>query len=105
MIDFSHRGFLVSVFVRRTRGMWEVMTTIYARQGFADELGDQVTMDVDPSPTNRIDHVRTEAFERAKNVIDDLIARRNAGACASHFRFSSPRTPDSAAASAAVATG
>jgi hypothetical protein len=76
MTDFSHRGFVVSVFVRRTRGMWEVMTTIYVPSGLTPELGDQVIMDTDESPTNRIEHVRTEAFERAKNVIDKLIVGR-----------------------------
>jgi hypothetical protein len=76
MADLSHRGFLVSVFVRRTRGMWEVMTTIYVPDGLAHELGDQVIMDVDQSPTNRIEYVRSEAFEKAKKVIDDLVVSR-----------------------------
>lgn len=78
MTDFSHRGFIVSVFVRRTRGTWEVMTTIYAPKGLVGELGDQVTMDVDPSPTNRIEDVRAQAFERAKKLIDDVVVRRSA---------------------------
>lgn len=76
MADVSHRGFLVSVFVRRTRGMWEVMTTIYVPDGLAHELGDQMIMDVDKSPTNRIEHVRAEALERAKKLIDELMAGR-----------------------------
>ncbi|MGE5669028.1 MAG: hypothetical protein ACM338_12625 [Betaproteobacteria bacterium] len=78
MTDFSHRGFLVSVFVRRSSGTWEVTTTIYAPRALVDELGDQVTMDVSRSPTNRIEQVRTEAFEQAKKFINDLVARRSA---------------------------
>jgi hypothetical protein len=81
MADLSHRGFLVSVFVRRTRGMWEVMTTIYVPDGLAHELGDQVIMDVDQSPTNRIEYVRSEAFEKAKKVIDDLVVSRAVMPC------------------------
>ena len=80
MADISHRGFLISIFVRRTRGMWEVMTTIYVPDGLAHELGDQVIMDVDKSPTNRIEQVRGEACERAKRFIDNIVATRAAGA-------------------------
>ncbi len=76
MTEVSHRGFLISVFVRRTRGLWEVTTTIYAPKGLADELGDQVIMDVDPSPTNHIEQVRAEAFERGKKTVDDLVTGR-----------------------------
>jgi hypothetical protein len=76
MTDFSHRGFLVSVFVRRASGTWEVTTTVHAPKGLSDELGDQVTMYVNRSPTNRIEQVRTEAFEQAKTVINDLVASR-----------------------------
>jgi len=72
----SHRGFLISVFVRRTRGIWEVMTTIYVPQGLAHDLGDQVIMDIDKSGTNRIDEVRHEAIERAKKAVDDLVTPR-----------------------------
>ena len=56
--------------------MWEVMTTIYVPDGLVHELGDQVIMDVDHSATNRIEHVRTEAFERAKKFVDDFVAAR-----------------------------
>ena len=77
MTDFSHRGFLVSVFVRRSNGTWEVTTTVYAPKGLIEELGDQVTMYVSSSPTNRIEQVRTDAFEQAKTVINDLVASRN----------------------------
>jgi hypothetical protein len=52
------------------------MTTIYVPDGLAHELGDQVIMDVDQSPTNRIEYVRSEAFEKAKMLIDDLIVSR-----------------------------
>lgn len=78
MADFSHRGFPISVFVRRVRGEWEVTTTIYAPKDLIDEIGDQVTMDLSQLPTNRIEQVRTDALERAKKVIDDLAARRTA---------------------------
>jgi len=76
MDKVSHRGFLISVFVRRTRGIWEVMTTIYVPQGLAHDLGDQVIMDIDKSGTNRIDEVRHEAIERAKKAVDDLVTPR-----------------------------
>jgi len=76
MDKFSHRGFLISVFVRRTRGIWEVMTTIYVPEGLAHDLGDQVIMDIDKSGTNRIDEVRHEAIERAKKAVDDLVTPR-----------------------------
>ena len=76
MTDCSHRGFPVSVFVRRIRGEWEVTTTIHAPKDLVDELGDQVIMDVSRLPTNHVEQVRTEAFEQAKRVIDDLVARR-----------------------------
>ena len=76
MDKVSHRGFLIAVFVRRTRGIWDVMTTIYVPEGLVHELGDQVIMDIDKSGTNRIDEVRHEAIERAKKVIDNLVAVR-----------------------------
>jgi|KBSMisStaDraftv2_1062788.scaffolds.fasta_scaffold2934181_1 hypothetical protein len=76
MDKVSHRGFLISVFVRRTRGIWEVMTTIYVPEGLAHDLGDQVIMDIDKSGTNRIDEVRHEAIERAKKAVDDLVTPR-----------------------------
>jgi len=78
MAHLSHRGFLISVFVRRSRGTWEVMTTIYVPDGLVHELGDQVIMDVDESPTNHIEHVRAEAGERARKYVDDLITARAA---------------------------
>ena len=78
MTGFSHRGFPVSIFVRRIRGEWEVTTTIHAPDDLIDELGDQVIMDVSHLPTNHIEQVRTAAFEHAKTVIDDLVARRGA---------------------------
>jgi hypothetical protein len=80
MSDFSHRGFPVSIFIRRNKDMWEVTTTIYAPEDLIHELGDRVTMDVMQLPTNRIDQVRTQAFEQAKKVIDDLVSRRAAAA-------------------------
>jgi LytS/YehU family sensor histidine kinase len=76
MADISHRGFRASVFVRRSRGAWEVMTTIYVPEGLVNEIGDQVIMDVDESTTNRIEHVRSKAFEQAKKAIDEIIAGR-----------------------------
>ena len=76
MDKVSHRGFLISVFVRRTRGIWEVMTTIYVPEGLSHDLGDQVIMDVDKSGTNRIDDVRHDAIERAKKAVDDLVTPR-----------------------------
>ena len=82
MDKVSHRGFLISVFVRRTRGVWDVTTTIYVPEGLAHELGDQVIMDVDKSGTNRIDEVRQEAIERAKKAIDALVTPRSVTAAA-----------------------
>lgn len=76
MTEIWHRGFRVSVFVRRVRGEWEVMTTIYAPEDLIDEFGDEVTMDLSHSPTNRIDDVRANAFEHAKKAIGDFVARR-----------------------------
>lgn len=76
MTDFSHRGFPVSVFVRRIRGEWEVTTTIYAPEDLIDEFGDRVTMDLSRSPTNRIEQVRAKALEQAKQAIDDFVASR-----------------------------
>ena len=52
MDELFHRGFRASIFVRRSRGTWEVLTTIYVPEGLVHELGDQVIMDVDRSPTN-----------------------------------------------------
>jgi len=56
--------------------MWEVTSTIYAPEDLIHELGDRVTMDVMRLSTNRIEQVRTEAFERAKKVIDEIVNRR-----------------------------
>jgi len=76
MSDFSHRGFPVSIFIRRNKDMWEVTSTIYAPEDLIHELGDRVTMDAMRLSTNRIEQVRAEAFERAKKVIDEIVNRR-----------------------------
>lgn len=76
MSDFSHRGFPISIFIRRKNDLWEVTTTIYAPEDLIHELGDRVTMDVIKLPTNRIEQVRDAAFEQAKKVVDDIVRRR-----------------------------
>jgi hypothetical protein len=77
MSDFWHRGFRLSIFIRRSRDMWEVTTTIYAPDDLAHELGDRITMDVMRLPTNRIEQVRAEALDRAKVAVNDIVNRRN----------------------------
>jgi len=72
MSDFSHRGFRISIFVRRNKDMWEVTTTIYAPDDLIHELGDRVTMDVIQLPTNRIEQVRADAYEQAKKMINEI---------------------------------
>ena len=76
MIDFWHRGFRVSVFVRLIRGEWEVATTIYAPDDLIDEFGDEVALDLGHPPTGCIDQVRTDAFEQAKLAINEFVSHR-----------------------------
>jgi len=78
--DFSHRGFPISIFIRRKSDMWEVTTTIYAPEDLIQELGDRVTMDVIKLPTNRIEQVRSDAFDQAKKAIDGIVRDRAAAA-------------------------
>ena len=78
--DFSHRGFSISIFIRRKNDVWEVTTTIYAPEALVHELGDRVTMDVMQLPTNRIEQVRSDAFVQAKKVIDGIVRDRAAAA-------------------------
>ena len=44
------------------------------------ELGDRVTMDMMQLRTNRIEQVRSDAFEQAKEIIDGLVRDRAAAA-------------------------
>ena len=60
--------------------MWEVTTTIYAPEDLVHELGDRVTMDVIKLPTNRIEQVRSDAFDQAKRVIEGIVRDRTAAA-------------------------
>ena len=60
--------------------MWEVTTTIYAPEDLIQELGDRVTMDVIKLPTNRIEQVRSDAFDQAKRVIEGIVRDRTAAA-------------------------
>jgi len=60
--------------------MWEVTTTIYAPEDLIQELGDRVTMDVIKLPTNRIEQVRSDAFDQAKKTIDGIVRDRAAAA-------------------------
>jgi hypothetical protein len=76
MTEIWHRGFRVSVFVRRIRDEWEVATTIYAPEDLIDEFGDEVTMDLSHLPTDRIDQVRADSFEQAKKAINEFVWRR-----------------------------
>ncbi|MEO8187781.1 MAG: hypothetical protein ABI580_10510, partial [Burkholderiaceae bacterium] len=76
--DFSHRGFPISIFIRRRGDVWEVATTIYAPEALVAELGDRVTMDVVRRQTNDIEHVRAEAFEKAKNAVTEIVRQRAA---------------------------
>jgi len=78
MSESSHRGFPISIFIRRRADVWEVTTTIHAPEGLVHELGDRVTMDVVQLPTNRIEQVRSDALDRAKKIIG--IARDRAAA-------------------------
>ena len=78
--DFSHRGFSISIFIRRKNDVWEVTTTIYAPEALVHELGDRVTMDVMQLPTNRIEKVRSDAFDKAKKTIDGIVRDRAAAA-------------------------
>ena len=78
MAEFSHRGFPIAIFIRRQLDVWEVTTTIYAPKDLIGELSDEVIMDSVRLPTNRIEEVRKQAYEQAKEFIDDLVARRAA---------------------------
>ena len=53
-------------------------TTIYAPEDLVHELGDRVTMDVIQLPTNRIEQVRSDAFDQAKKTIDRIVRDRAA---------------------------
>ena len=55
-------------------------TTIYAPEDLVHELGDSVTMDVMQLPTNRIEQVRSDAFDQAKKTIDGIVRDRAAAA-------------------------
>ena len=78
MSESSYRGFPISIFIRRRGDVWEITTTIYAPEALVRELGDRVTMDVMQLPTNRIEQVRSEAFDQAKKVIDGIVRDRAA---------------------------
>jgi len=78
--DSSYRGFPISIFIRRRADVWEVTTTIYAPESLMHELGDRVTMDVMQLPTNRIEQVRSDAFDQAKKTIDGIVRDRAAAA-------------------------
>jgi hypothetical protein len=41
-------------------------------------MGDRITMDVMQLPTNRIEQVRSEAFDQAKKAIDGIVRDRAA---------------------------
>jgi hypothetical protein len=68
MSDSSYRGFPISIFIRRRADEWEVTTTICGPEALAHELGDRVTMDVLQLATNRIEQVRSDAFDQAKKT-------------------------------------
>jgi hypothetical protein len=76
MSESSYRGFPISIFIRRRADEWEVTTTIYAPEGLAHELGDLVTMDAMQLLTNRIEQVRSDAFDQAKKTIDGIVRDR-----------------------------
>jgi len=76
--ESSYRGFPISIFIRRRADEWEVTTTIYAPEDLVHELGDSVTMDVMQLPTNRIEQVRSDAFDQAKKIIDRIVRDRAA---------------------------
>jgi len=80
MSESSHRGFPISIFIRRRADVWEVTTTIHAPEGLVHELGDRVTMDVVQLPTNWIEQVRSDALDRAKKIIDGIARDRAAAA-------------------------
>jgi hypothetical protein len=76
MTDFPHRGFAISVSIRRDKDMWDARTTVYPPNDLKHELGDPVTLDVTLLQTNRIEQVRAEAFEQAQGVINEIVSRR-----------------------------
>jgi hypothetical protein len=79
MSDYSHRGFRVSIFIRRSSNdMLEVRTTICAPAGLIDELGDPVAIDVVRSSANSLEKLAFDAFERAKKAIDNIVSSRAA---------------------------
>jgi hypothetical protein len=80
MSDSSYRGFAISIFIRRRADEWDVTTTIYAPGALAHELGDRVTVDVMQLTTNRIEQVRSDAFDHAKKTIDGIVRDRAAAA-------------------------
>lgn len=80
MSESSYRGFPISIFIRRRADEWEVTTTIYAPEALVHELGDRITMDVMHLPTNRIEQVRSDAFDQAKKIIDGIVRDRAAAA-------------------------
>jgi hypothetical protein len=79
MSESSYRGFPISIFIRRRADEWEVTTTIHAPEALAHELGDQVIVDVVQLASNRIEQVRSNAFDQAKKTIDGIV-RDRAGA-------------------------
>ena len=80
MSESSHRGFPISIFIRRRADVWEVTTTIYAPEALVHELGDRATMNVVQLSTNRIEQVRSDAFDQAKKAIDAIVRDRAAAA-------------------------
>ena len=79
MSDYSHRGFRVSIFIRRSStDILEVRTTIYAPAGLIDELGDPVAIDIVHSSTNSLEKLGFDAFERAKKAINNIVSSRSA---------------------------
>lgn len=80
MSESSYRGFPISIFIRRRADEWEVTTTIYAPEALVHELGDRITMDIMHLPTNRIEQVRSDAFDQAKKIIDGIVRDRAAAA-------------------------
>ena len=76
MSDSSYRGFPISIFIRRRADEWQVTTTIHAPEALAHEMDDRVTMDVLQLATNRIEQIRSDAFDRAKKTIDGIVRDR-----------------------------
>jgi len=77
--DFSHRGFPISIFIRRKSDTWEVTTTIYAPEDLIQELGDRVTMDVIklPTPTESSRSDRTPSIKQKRlSTVSCVIARQ-----------------------------